>query len=262
MSYLAAYFTVSPHFKTDTGFVRRTDERQLNTQIQYRWWPQNWIINWGPRVNYNHNRQFNGRLQDHGGGAGLQAQFAKNIFLNVNIERDMERYLDVNFRKTRSWIGGNVNTSRRISVGGFMNWGDQIRFITGPYLGTSDNGQLFVTVRPFSRLQSNLIVTRSNFVNTQLGVEEFDIKIYRLQTTYQFTPRLLLRNILEYNDYDRTLGANILAAYRVNSGTAFYIGYDDRYRQGDRISETLFSSDSYQQVNRAFFAKLQVLFRY
>jgi hypothetical protein len=111
-------------------------------------------------------------------------------------------------------------------------------------------------------LQSGLILNRSNFVNTQTGVEEFDIKIYRVQTTYQFTPRLLLRNILELNDYDRTFGANVLATYRVNSGTAFYIGYDDRYRQGNRISETLFPSTTYEPTNRAFFAKLQVLFRY
>lgn len=262
LSYLAAYFTVSPNFKTDTGFVRRTDERQLNSQVQYRWWPQNWVVNWGPRMNYNHNRQFSGRLQDHGGGVGLQAQFAKNIFLNTNVERDMERYLDVNFRKTRYGLGGNVNTSRKIAVGGYINRGDQIRFVTNPYLGTGDNAQLFVTARPYSRLQSNVIFTRSNFNNTQTGVEEFDINIYRVQTTYQFTGRLLLRNIIEYNDYDRTAGANVLATYRVNSGTAFYIGYDDRYRQGIKISETLFPSESYLPTNRAFFAKLQVLFRY
>jgi len=262
LSFVTAYFMVSPDFKTDAGFVRRTDERQFTTQVQYRWWPQHWIVNWGPRANYNHSRQFNGRLQDHGGGAGVQAQFAKNIFLNAQVERDMERYLDVNFRKTRYLVGGNMNTSRMISFAGYMNWGEQIRFVTNPYLGTGDAAQLFVTARPFSRLQSNLILTRSDFVNTATSLEEFDIKIYRLQTTYQFTPRWLLRNILEYNDYDRTFGANILATYRVNSGTAFFIGYDDRYRQGDRISETLFPTGTYDPVNRAFFAKLQVLLRY
>lgn len=261
LGFVAAYFTVSPHFKTDTGFVRRTDQRELNTQLQYRWWPKKAIVNWGPRIQYNHNRQFNGTLQDHGGSAGVQAQFAKNIFVTTSVERDMERYLDVNFQKRRVGVGGNINTSRKISIGGYINRGDQIRFIEQPYLGTGDNAQLFVTARPFSRFQSNLILTRSNFVNVS-GVEEFDINVYRVQTTYQFTGRLLLRSILEYNDYDGTFGSNVLATYRVNSGTAFYIGYDDRYRQGRKISETLFPSDAYQPVNRAFFAKLQVLFRY
>ena len=57
--------------------------------------------------------------------------------------------------------------------------------------------------------------------------EIFDVKIFRAQSSYQFTDRLVLRNISEYNTYDKTLDLNFLAAYRVNSGTVFYIGYDD-----------------------------------
>ncbi len=183
--------------------------------------------------------------------------------LNVNTERDMERYLGVDFDKVRYSVGTGVNTSRKISVGGFTNFGDQIRFVTNPYLGSGRNTNLFVTVRPFSRLQSELALTASNFTDTRINKKEFDIRIYRSQTTYQFTERLLLRSILDYNDYDRTLGGNLLVTYRVNSGTAFYIGYDDRYRQADRINSVLYGSTTdYTRTNRAFFAKLQVLLRY
>ena len=45
-------------------------------------------------------------------------------------------------------------------------------------------------------------------------------------TTYQLTDRLLVRNISEYNMFDRTFGLNLLLTYRVNAGTVFYIGYD------------------------------------
>ena len=60
----------------------------------------------------------------------------------------------------------------------------------------------------------------------------FDVKIYRAQSTYQFTDRFLLRNIMEYNTFSRKVGANVLFTYRVNSGTVFFIGYDARYQQG------------------------------
>ena len=50
----------------------------------------------------------------------------------------------------------------------------------------------------------------------------FDVKIFRALTTYQFTDRFLLRNITEYNTFDKTLGLNFLVTYRVNSGTVFY----------------------------------------
>ena len=38
---------------------------------------------------------------------------------------------------------------------------------------------------------------------------------------------------------DQTLGLNFLVTYRVNSGTAFYIGYDDHYQQRERATARL-----------------------
>jgi hypothetical protein len=49
--------------------------------------------------------------------------------------------------------------------------------------------------------------------------------------------------------------------YRVNSGTAVYVGYDDRYRQGDAINPDLYQDAAYQRTNRALFTKIQYLFR-
>ena len=96
--------------------------------------------------------------------------------------------------------------------------------------------------------------------------EVFDVKIFRASTTYQFTDRLLIRNILEHNTFSGTLGVNLLATYRVNSGTVFYIGYDDRYRQGDLIfdddGDPLFFATDLERTNRAFFTKISYLFRY
>ena len=54
---------------------------------------------------------------------------------------------------------------------------------------------------------------------------------------------------------------NVLMTYRVNSGTAFYLGYDDHYAQGDAINSRIFSGTALQRTNRAFFTKVQYLFR-
>jgi len=54
----------------------------------------------------------------------------------------------------------------------------------------------------------------------------------------------------------------VLLTYRVNAGTAFYVGYDDRYRQGDRINADLLRTGELRRTNRALFTKLQVLLRY
>lgn len=71
-----------------------------------------------------------------------------------------------------------------------------------------------------------------------------------------------MRNITEYNTYDRTVAANLLLTYRVNAGTVFYVGYDDHYQQGDKIEDVLLATRRYERTNRAIFTKLQYLFRY
>jgi len=263
LSYFIASFGIDPDFKTDAGFVRRLDQRQTSGNISLRWWPESWIINWGPRFNYDRNYDYEGVLQDEGLGIGLNVQFARNINLNTNWNRDMERYGGINFWKSRYSLGGGVNTSRRFGFGGGFNTGEQIRFVSHPFLGTSGGVNVFMNLRPLSRLQSEINVNTSRFVDTRTDpeVEVFDVKIFRSLTTYQFTDRFLIRNILEYNTFDKAALANLLFTYRVNAGTVFYVGYDDHYRRGDKLNALLFPT-IYQRTNRAIFTKLQYLFRY
>jgi hypothetical protein len=261
LSYGVSHFEVDPEFGTDVGFVRRVDMRQTNLSGGYKWWPEGRIINWGPRGYYSRNYDFAGVLQDEQRFASVNAQFAKNISATGGINRDMERYGGINFDKARWFVGGNIGTSRRVSVGGFYGDGDQVRYIDQPFLGHGSNGSLSLTFRPVSRFQSQIDVTTSDMIDPRDNSTVFDVKIYRGQTTYQFTDRLLARNILEYNTLDGTWAVNLLATYRLNAGTVFYVGYDDHFQQGNKIGVTLFPSSAYQRTNRAFFTKLQYLFR-
>ena len=263
LAYQTFYYEISPDFRTDSGFVTRTNQRQGGGNASYRWWPQNWIINSGPRLNVSRDYEFSGTLQDTNLGVGWNTQFSRNIQVNLGTDRGMERYKEVDFDKVRYSAGFGINTSRKVSIGGFTNWGDQVRYVTGPYQGKGRTANLFLTLRPRSRLQSELGLTTSSFTDVRTNTHEFAIRIYRLLTTYQFTERLLLRNIIDYNNYDRTLGGNILLTYRVNSGTALYVGYDDRYREGFKINSALYpGNEDYTRTSRAIFAKLQYLFRY
>jgi hypothetical protein len=262
---------IHPQFGTDLGFVRRSDQKQTTGMVAYRWWPETWLINWEPRLQYERNYDYNGVLQDEGLSGRLQFQFAKNIYTYVNVNRDMERYRDIDFWKTRYSIGANANSSRRVSVG-FSRWkGDQIRFIDNPFLGSDEQLNLLATLRPFSRLQSDVNFNTSRFVDVRTNTEVFDVKLLRTRTTYQFTGRLLLRHIMEYDSFERRSGHNLLATYRVNAGTVFFVGYDDHHGPG---LELHFHDDEgiahYHvaptgptvRTNRAIFVKLAYLFRY
>ena len=267
LSYNISAYSIDPQFDTEVGFVRRRDIRRVSSNVSYRWWPESWIINWGPSLNYSKNWNFDDILEDEETRVRLNVSFAKNIRFNGDVRREMERFGGIDFFKTRYSLGGNVSTSRVISFGGSFNWGDQVRFDDAPFLGRGSSGNLFMFLRPLSRLQSSVNVNTSRLIDPLDQTEVFDVKIFRASTTYQFTDRLLLRNITEHNTFSGTLGLNLLVTYRVNSGTVFFIGYDDRYRQGDLIfddddDEPLFLTTDFERTNRAFFTKISYLFRY
>ena len=262
LSYSAAVDSVDPGFRTDTGFVQRVDTRVAQANVSYQWWPENWLVNWGPLASYSRNFDFEGILQDEQANVGVRGVTRNSIIWFARANRDMERYEGIEFFKTTAFLGGGFAASRRLSAGGFFNWGDQVRYGDDPFLGSGATATLFAAVRPMSRLNADLNFITSRLRNPLTGEQVFNVKIYRALTTYQFTNRLLLRNILEYNAFSGTLAANLLVTYRVNAGTVFFVGYDDHYQQGDLIDSTVFPTTRFEQTNRAIFTKLSYLFRF
>ena len=267
-------YLLSPDFRTDVGFVQRTDQRRNVTTVGYRFWPEGRVINWGPSVTYGRNWNYDDVLEDEQFEARLNTTWVNNVSASVSVSRDMERYRGVNFDKLGYRAFGRVSASRRYSIGGFYRYGDEVRYQENPFLGRGGSGGMFVTLRPASRFQSQINLNTSRLIDPRNDDElVFEVTIVRALNTYQFTDRLALRNIVEFNTLQRTAGLNLLMSYRVNAGTVFYVGYDDRFRQADRIlgedfdgdgvSDYLFPSvTSLQRTNRAFFTKFQYLFRY
>ena len=268
LSYTLGTASTDPEFRDQAGFVRRVDERRGFSFASYRWWPESWIINWGPRVNYQRNYNFARTLQDESAGTGLDFTFARSVTAGVGADRIMERFTGIDFWKWNYSATFNVNTSRRVSVEGALDWGDGIFFSDNPFLGRSAGGRILSSIRPFSRLQSDISLDFSRLQDPNTGTKIFDVKIFRTLTTYQFTERFLVRNIMEYNTFDKTLDANVLLTYRVNSGTVLFVGYDDHYQQGDFIdfgeslAERFLVTNRLERTNRAFFTKFSYLFRY
>ena len=264
-------YQISPDLDTDVGFVRRTDVRQGSAVLSYRFWPETWLIDWGPYVGYVRNYDFDDVLQDENFALSTDFQFARNINFGWTLSRDMERFLGTDFEKTRLWIRGRVNTSRTFQFGANFSTGDQVRFSDTPFLGRGTSWGLNATLRPISRLQANLNLNASRLTDPRDDTQVFDVKVLRTRTNIQFTDRLALRNIVEFNTLDETFDFNVLVNYRINAGTVFYVGYDDHYmqadliegdRDGDGIPDQLFLSEELRRTNRAVFVKLQYLLRY
>ena len=273
LRWFAAAYELTPDFRTDVGFARRVDQRRVISNMGYRWWPESWLINWGPQLSYGRNWNFDRVLEDENTGVGLNFDFAKSIRFSADVQRDMERFGGIDFPKTQVSVNGGVSSSRAFSVNASYRRGDEVFYDwDNPWLGHGDTARFNVTVRPLARLSSQLGVNTSRLTDLRGGSAErvFDVQIYRAQSVLTFTDRLLMRNITEYNTFDKDLDFNVLFTYRVNAGTVFYIGYDDHYRQADRLygdpdgdgfDERLFFTSDLRRTNRAIFTKIRYLFR-
>ena len=261
LGYGASYSSVGPDFRTSTGFLPRLDYRQALGNISYRFWPESALITWGPTVEYLRLYDHEGILQDEQLQARASFSFQNNISLNGTVSQDLERFNEIDFRKTGYGFFG-IWSQRLVSILGGMNWGDGVLFSDNPFLGRSVTGNFQISARPTSRLRAELVGIFSQFVDPANDSEIFDVKIFRTRATYQFTSRMLMRHILEYNTASLTLGNNLLLTYRINAGTVAFLGYDDRFQSGSLIDSLLFATRQLQRTNRAVFAKVSYLFRY
>ena len=262
--YSLRYTDYSPDFHTDTGFIRRNDIRQGSVNTSYTFWPQAAVISWGPRAQFERNYSYSGVLQDEQAEIGFNARFARSLGVRGQMSRELERYDEIDFRKSRYSINGDANFNSTFSFGGGWNWGDAVRYGDQPFLGRSSGGMFSITMRPTSRFEANLSLNLSRFRDPRDVAEkdEFTVQIYRLRGTYQFTDRLQVRNILEYDTYDGKTGVNLLLSYEINSGTVFFLGYDDRFQQAININEEIYDTSRMLRTSRSFFMKFSYLFRY
>ena len=261
LSYNAAYSSIDPGFQTDSGFLPRVDLQQATGTVSYRWWPESTLMTWGPSATYLRLYDHAGVLQDEQFQGMANFSFRSNMAITGMVSRDLERYGDIDFRKTGYGFFG-VMSARILSIYGGYNWGDGILYADDPYLGRSTIGNVNFRFQPTSRLRTEFNMVSSDFVNPLDGAGIFHVKIFRTRTTYQFTDRLLARHIAEHNTRSVTVGNNVLFTYRINAGTVVFLGYDDRFQRGTRIDSLLFPFTSLQRTNRAFFGKLSYLFRY
>ena len=262
LSYNVAHSRIDPGFVTDTGFLPRVDLQQTSGTAGYRWWPESTVMTWGPSVTYLRLYDHSGVLQDEQIQGMANFSFRNNMAITGMVNRDLERYGAIDFRKTGFGFFG-VMSARILSIYGGYNWGDGILYDADtPYLGWSTVGNVNFRFQPTSRLRTEFTMVSSDFVEPISQTDIFNVKIFRTRTTYQFTDRLLARYIMEHNTAAATLGNNVLFTYRVNAGTVIFLGYDDRYRQGMLIDSLLFPTTELLRTNRAFFGKISYLFRY
>ena len=223
---------IHPAFEVSSGFINRTDYRSGGLFSSLTLYPDKKFLNQvrfqlqaGQRESY-----FGSTVQDQWGRFNLQVRFTEFNQLFINLERAMERYAEIDFRKTNLTVESQMNLIGWMPFGFFFQTGDSINYDPeDAFLGTSNAYGLFVNFKPSKRLNLGFDLSKQTFWEKAGGKELWDYNVVRMRTVYQLSKPLSLRAIVDYNHYYKEIFGSFLISWVLKPGTVFFLGVDNNY---------------------------------
>jgi hypothetical protein len=288
---MTEYIDFSPGFRTETGFVRRTNIRSVRQESQYRFRPEgSSLISWGPAVEAQGIWDHSGTRLDWEIETGMNWEFNRQTTFGFSWAPGRERLRPVDFPA----LGANRDYSRRehefffssqyipeVNVQAEYSFGKEINLVpvagTHPELADATKAELVLTLRPNSHLRNDNTYIFSRLTRADSGASIFNNHIYRSKWNWQFNRELALRVILQYDTVlaneqltslatRKNFNADFLVTYLVNPWTALYVGYNSNLRNVALVplgfGRGLVASDHFLHDSRQFFVKFSYLFQY
>lgn len=141
-----------------------------------------------------------------------------------------------------------------VTLSGNGQAGKFIYRTSSPVLGKGYNISASILLEPFSRLKTSFSWSTAKLSDNEDNTEFYNGHIFRNITTFQFTRKLFLRDILQYDTFSKTLSIYPLITYRFNAFTMFCAGMTQDMMDYDQPDY------AFKNVGYQYFVKLQYLF--
>ncbi len=256
-SFRLTYKDFSPTFQAQDGYVSSNDERFIEMSHSVQFYPNSGLVdNWGADLE--------SALQFDYQGARKQEYIIPDMYLNVTGQTNIwANYLLVNnelfnsvaFRQVHRWSFGiysnpasAITISLNASIGRFIYRNDP------PALGKGHDISAEITLNPTDKLSLILDYSRSRLSNVVGGELLFDGYIARMVGVYQFSNKVFVRLIGQYDEFQKTVEIDPLFSYKLNPFTIFYAGSTHSLENYGNLYGLV-------QTERQFFIKLQYLWQ-
>ena len=263
--WFAQYDDLSPQFRSDTGFVPRVDQRELEGMVGRRFWGDGdgWFTRFDVAMRASRTYDYAGEVTDQRLSPGASYTGPWQSAVEVAIPRETVRYLGVEYDYWRPVVFAELQPSGRVKAGLTVRAGGDVDY---------DNGRPADSVLIVPSVEMKL----GRHVNLQLqhthqwldveGGELFEAGLTELRAVYHFNVRTFVRAILQYTDVTRDPGLYVfpvpyrserlfsqyLFSFKVNPQTMLFLGYSDTYLGGDTGPSRL----ALTQSARTLFVKL------
>jgi len=296
-NYELNYEDYSPNFRTETGFVQRTDVRNVEQEASYDFRPQGkYLISWGPRIFTDHKWDHRGTRVDETLGLRMRWEFTGQTYAGFFALHNRERLRPKDFsilKENRDFAsnvkGVNFSTGywKPLSFRAeYSRWAG-INFVPPsgrePFHTDRSEANVGVTVRPSNRLRvdNTYLFSRSldRFGMTgKKGANIFQNHIIRSKWNWQFSRELSLRLILQYEallanpsltalETSKNFNVDFLITYQLNPWTALYAGYNSNLQNLDLVTtpqgtKVVRFPDRFINDGKQLFVKFSYLFRF
>jgi hypothetical protein len=254
------YSEAPPETRKDLGYTGSVNYRELAFWQYYVYYPVNSIIvntygnlNGGLRYNYE------GKIKEQWLVPDIFIQFKKLINADIGVLAvNNELYEGVYHKNVhRGWFNFNINTSKYVYGGGYLEAGKYIvRFEEPSYVGAGFSGQLWLTLQPLKSLKIDNNFSYFELSKNWGGEKLFAGYIFRNKTSLQFTRNIFFRLVFQYDSFEKRFDIDPLFTYKWNPFTIFYIGSTHDITDYGSIS----GRGRFKETSRQFFAKFQYLF--
>ena len=302
------YEDLSPGFNTETGFLGedtaerfvsysrsiprpavRPDFRSLGQFITYRFRPESkTLISWGPFLYIDPVWDHEGNQLDTYYDTGWNWELTGQTYFEVYQAADRELLRPRDFQALRADRAyahqhkGVYFGSQYIQPFTFKatyEWGTDVNFVPPagqePVLANLTYGEVTMTIRPLTKLEVDNTYILERLTSREENASVFNNDIYRSKWNWQFSPRLGVRTIFQYDTVlpNRALtslkplkqfNADFLVSYIVNPWTALYVGYNhdlqNLYLIPTSTGSQLIRTNRFLNDGRQFFVKCSYFF--
>jgi hypothetical protein len=249
------YWASSPTFRADNGFEFRNDFRRASMFQGLNFYPGTKLIDRvSPNVFVQRTWNFDGVRKTDFLRPQVEFNLTRQTFVSVGHDWGRERFANIEFSGIRSWdVFVESNFSDPVRLGFYVSHGREIaRNTDPPVLGTGTDLELFGTFKPLRRLILEPSFRYSELHEPKGGPEIFSGYILRTRGTFSLSRELLLRLVLQYDDFAEVLNVEPLVTYQINPFTLFYLGSTHVYRDFEE-------PHGLAEASRQFFLKFQYL---
>lgn len=258
------YWRTSPTFRADNGFITQNDTQRLSWINQYSTQTDNDVfddINGFLMIARVWN--YDGLRVDEWIRPEINLQFKSQTSVELGYLYSNENFRDVELADINRYnIEVDTHFSEALSGGVEYEWGDFPARRADPIqLGDGQRIEVGLNLQPMDRLaiapsfEWQRLARKGDGNTHERGF--FEGYVTRTRLDLQFTRRLFLRTVFQYDDFDRRIDIEPLLTYRINPFTVVYAGSAYRLQDfGDR-----FDDFGVEDVERQYFAKLQYFFR-